>query len=354
MRVESFDHDPALRERFVELPFRLYAGDGRWIPPSREELRRLLSPANPFFVAGSPAGAGAIRCFLASREGRDVARAAAIVNPALRHRGEPAGLVGFFESEDDEGAAAAVLEAATAWLRARGLGLALGPLNFSIWHSYRLMTKGFDRVPFLGEPYNPPHYPSLFERLGWAPAARWYSWDLELPHLEAMRAFARAAASSEIVAAGYRIEPLRLDRFEEDLARLHALMTDAFSENLFYTPISLAEFAALYGPARAILIPELVPFVIAPGGQAVGGAYLYPDARSHAAPPDRVVLHTMAIEKAHRRRGIVETFLAPVLDTVLARGFRRGIGALAKEGPTIYAKTGPASREYTLYERRIA
>src|SRR5690606_22285624 len=135
------------REAFIELPFALYADDARWIPPLRLEQRFALSEHNPFF------GHGEMRCFLARGEGgAPVARAAAIINHELAPGGEPVGLVGFFESRDDAPAAEAVLDAACAWLRERGRRAAWGPVNFSIYHQYRLMTKGWDRRPFFGEP----------------------------------------------------------------------------------------------------------------------------------------------------------------------------------------------------------
>lgn len=367
MEIESFAFEPEPIERFVELPFEIYSGDERWIPPLRWEVRRLLSPENPFFRYGE------MRSFLVSEGGRALGRCSAIVNRELRHQGEPVGLVGFFECRDDPDAAARVVGAAVEWLRERGLRHLVGPMSFGIWHSsYRLMTRGFDRTPFLGEPYNPTYYPELFARLGWTPLARWYSWDLDEFHLQAMLAGAEAMKSQAVLDEGYRMEPLRLDRFGEDLRRLHRLMIDAFRENLCFTPIPEDEFEALFGGMKLVVIPSLVPFVLSPKGETIAAAYLYPDhgnvfraMKGDASlmprlpdfvkkePPDRLVFHTVAVLKEHRKKGLIETFFGPLLRNALETGFRRGVGALAKEGPTVYAKTGPATREYTLYELRV-
>jgi hypothetical protein len=45
--------------------------------------------------------------------------------------------------------------------------------------------------------------------------------------------------------------------------------------------------------------------------------------------------------------------MATLLDRAFARGIKTGVGALAKEGPTVYSKTGPPSREYALYARDL-
>jgi hypothetical protein len=135
-----------------------------------------------------------------------------------------------------------------------------------------------------------------------------------------------------------------------------------------FSPIAFEEFIQLFGWMKGLVVPELIPLVWAPNGDAIGFAYLFPDysealramkgetglrARlrfwARRKRPKRLILHTMGAKKEYRRKGLVETFLVGLLREALARGFTRGIGALAKEGPTLYAKTGPAAREYTLY-----
>jgi hypothetical protein len=50
---------------------------------------------------------------------------------------------------------------------------------------------------------------------------------------------------------------------------------------------------------------------------------------------------------------MVETVLAGLLRTAQERGFTHAVGALAKEGRTLYDKAGPPSREYRLYSRPL-
>ena len=71
-----------------------------------------------------------------------------------------------------------MIGAATRWLRDRhAVRRILGPINFDVWHGYRFMTRGFAEQRFLGEPYNPPYYPELFERCGFVPRQRWNSYE---------------------------------------------------------------------------------------------------------------------------------------------------------------------------------
>src|SRR5687767_9484085 len=135
MDIRCFDPDGEAREEFLDLQLRLRASDPRWLPPSRAEQTRLLSPLNAFFRHGEMA------CFLASDGGRNVGRCAAIWDRGQQHESQPIGQIGFFECEDDPAAARALVDAASEWLRQRGLRRVWGPMDFSIWHSYRFMTK---------------------------------------------------------------------------------------------------------------------------------------------------------------------------------------------------------------------
>jgi hypothetical protein len=366
MKVEGFDFEPGPRREFIALAWQVRGGDATWVPPFRAELERLLSRDNPFFREGRA------RHFLARQGGRVVARCSALVPPALQHQGEPAGLVGLYEAVEAPAAGAAVLDAALGWLREGGLRQVLGPIDFSIWHGYRFMTRGFERDAFLGEPRNPAHYPEHFVAGGFAPLARWFSWELTEAHLRAMLAATRRRGTDVLAQAGLRAERLRPGRFRDELPHVHRLLQESFAQHPGYTPLGLEEFSRVFGGVEPLLVPELVPFVRTAQGETVGMGYLVPD---HAAAlrrmngetgllarlrfllargrPDRLVFHTVAIQQAYRRQGMLETVLADLLEDVLARGFTRGIGALAKEGPTIYSHTGAPSREYTLFHRAL-
>lgn len=368
IRVEAVERDEVGVRRFVAAGYALREGDRSWIPPLRAVQEWSLSPENPF------RGRTPAQLFLAEDAGRPVARCAAMLEERLGTPdapGAPAGLVGFFEcAEGREDAGRAALDAALGWLSRRGARRVLGPMDLSIWHGYRFMTRGFETRPFLGEPRNPPSYPEVFEAAGFKPAARFSSWDLTREHLEAIRRAMAARAQPEIfAAAGMRLEPFDLQRFDETLSHAHGLLVDAFSEHAGFTPIALEEFSVLYAGMRQLVIPELVPVMWSAERRAVGFGYLYPDhaevlraARGQAerlpAPPwplpDCVVFHTVAIQKEHRRQGMMETALVPLLDEALRRGFTRAVGALVKEGqPTMYSRTSAPSREYALYERGL-
>ena len=73
---------------------------------------------------------------------------------------------GFFEAEDDQAVADALLGAAGDWVRARGLPVVRGPASFSVNDDCGLLVDGFDTPNVLLTPWHPPYYGRLVERAG--------------------------------------------------------------------------------------------------------------------------------------------------------------------------------------------
>ncbi len=358
MEIRAFDHDAALLDIFAELPFMLRASDPRWIPPNRAAVRRQLSPDSAF------SRHGCVRSFLAFDGEAPVGRCTASIDRQLSHKGEPAGAVGFFESQSWE-AAAPLLDAARDWLCARGCRSILGPMELSIWNSYRFMTRGFETDSFFGEPRNPPSYPEYFVRYGFRPFARWHSWDLARGHLQKLRAVVEEMVPPT---EGIRYRPFNVSRFDDDIRKAHDVFMDGFRENVCFTPLPLDEFRENNLALRAAVIPELTVMAETDRSECVGFGYVYPDvgplvrgmkgeldsvavsAAVHGSNTDRVVLYAWVIKKAYRMMGIAETMGRLLTEASLNRGVTVAIGALAKEGPEPYDMFGRPSRDYALFE----
>jgi len=370
--LTGFTFDRPLTERFLELGYDLYRGDPRWIPPSRKGLAAQLSPAFPFY--GRPGHEH--RRFLATAGGRPVARALASVHPGLRDRdGTPLGAIGFFESDGDRPAAGEVLAAAAGWLRSRGLRRVWGPLNFDIWHGYRLMTRGFERPPFLGEPANKPCYPELFERAGFAVRRRWNSLELEGP--EALDRLLAGGGDVPGLPAGYRVEPFAARPFPDVMARLHSVLVASFSSFLGFTEISLGEFGELMAPARPAVDRECSLLFYDDEGVLAGFTAVFlevseavramagrdsPAARlrfllHRRRGARRAMLHLGGItpREAARRSGLAGAAFRLVLERLRARGCENLLATLIARGNPVrrlYREfAADERREYALYER---
>src|SRR6188472_592630 len=102
------------RRQFLNVPWEIYSGDPNWVPPLRGHAKEMVNyTKHPFYDTAE------IQTFLAYRNGTPVGRVAAIVNRAHNEKyKENRGFFGFFESEDSQETANALLDAAREWLRA--------------------------------------------------------------------------------------------------------------------------------------------------------------------------------------------------------------------------------------------
>jgi hypothetical protein len=154
------------RRAFIELPYRLYRHEPLWVPPLRRDVAEMLDPRrHPFHLHSE------VELFVAESRGRVAGRIAAIHNRRhVEFHGERAGFFGFLEMEREPEVAAALVEAAAAWVRGRGLEILRGPASFSTNEEAGLLVEGFDTPPVLMMPWNPPWYADLLEGVGFRKA----------------------------------------------------------------------------------------------------------------------------------------------------------------------------------------
>jgi GNAT superfamily N-acetyltransferase len=297
-------------------------------------------------LADEPVPAGA-RCLVAYLCAEPVARCAVTTADGLHGAPGRTGMIGHYEAVD-RAAGVAILAEALRILP--DVDRVLGPINGSTWARYRLALPG-DAPPFLSEPTNPAAYVDDFAAAGFYVAA-WYEsarvTDLATPDPRA------ASAPERLRARGVTVRALRPDRFDEELEALYALTVEAFAENLYYSPITFAEFRARYTPLRPLLDPELVRLAEDEEGRLLGYVFAFPDLLTMSAGrPTRVVLKTLASAQGARGLGL-GTFLGDEIRRLAhERGYTEVIHALMHVGNAsvgISRHTAGVFRRYALYE----
>lgn len=346
LTVTAFDFDPDLRREFVDLPLRLRSDEGDWVASDRARVDAQLSPSHPFFRHGLS------RNFLVhDSAGVCRGRISAIVNHALDTPGISVGHVGFFESEDNDEVARALLESACDFLRIQGINRIWGPLNYSTLYSYRFLTSGFDKPPFYTDIYNPPYYPELFKRFGFR-SLRTYSSELSSAHGVVAQQYQRAA--QRIQSAGFTIRLADIDRFDEELVLLYSLIMDIFGENFAFSPMDYEEFHEIYNPYRHLLHGEHLRFALAPNGTPAGFVFAFPDFSNRY--PDAFVGKMVGVKAAYKLTGLAQALMHEVLSYNADIGFESIIASLRIDGnPSTQfgAGTYRSFKTYELFELEI-
>ena len=96
-------------DRFIRIPFRLYANHPQWVPPFITDIKTMMNPAKHPFYDHSSAD-----FFIAVRDGQDVGRIACLENkPFNQYQGKKDAEFYLFECENDQEVAKCLRRAPT-------------------------------------------------------------------------------------------------------------------------------------------------------------------------------------------------------------------------------------------------
>lgn len=261
---------PKEMQRFLDLPWKIYAGDPKWVPPLKNELRRLLDPqAHPFWKFSQR------RLLLAQRGDETVGRIAGIVDHNYnRFHDENMAIWGFFECAADREAAAALFSAVEEWARQQGMTFLRGPLNPSTNYEIGLLIEGFESPPVFMMTYNPPYYPNLVESAGFKKEKDLLAFRVERGWQppEWVEQMARHIKEKDHV----YVRPLNLKKFQEELLLVKEIYHEAWFDNWGFVPMTDAEFAEMGKNLFRIVDPALV-FFLYYEEEPVGVGVIVPD-----------------------------------------------------------------------------
>ncbi len=261
----------AEREAFLRLPWSLYKDHAAWSPNLLMLQRDVIDEKkNPFFEHGEA------ELFLATRDGTPVGRiSASIDHNHNQHHDESTGFFGFFESQDDNEVAAALLDAAQTWLRERNMNLARGPFSFSLNEEAGLQIEGFDEPAMISMPQALPYYAGLVEAQGYTKAMDLlaYRWDINTTPDRIAETVAKTRA-----VPGLTLRTIRMLKLRSEVDILLDIYNETWSENWGYVPVTKSEASKLVSDLRLIADKRIV--VIAemngePAGMVVGLPNLY-------------------------------------------------------------------------------
>lgn len=375
MAITQYKFDLEKANSFLDFCCGLYRHDANWIPPLRNRALAQFSPDFPFYrQAGNDH-----QHFLATAAGMNVGHVSAMVNARLKDQdGEPVGLVGFFESVEELSVATELLGHASHWLRTQhGVRRIWGPMQFDIWHGYRLLTRGFNGKTFFGEPYNKPYYPALFENNSFAVRKNWYS--LVLPERASLEKLGEPWAEDHAgaLSAGYHFAPMDVHDVYT-VAALQSTIERSYHGFLGLTPLEFDEFKEVFAGYAGVLDSRFAIGGWDASGHLCGFAIAYPDhAPAHRAmrgketamakvafylrslAARRAVLFMLGItpEESARRRGLGRALCYHCLSALLAAGFTSLVAALLADDSPAWPLFGDhkkdAPKRYALYEARL-
>ena len=259
---------------FIDLPFGLHAGSAQWVPPLKVERRLFLNKRfNAYFKHGDA------QLFLARREGRVVGRVSAQIDHAFnRYQGNDWGQFGFLEAEADQEVFEALLEAASAWLRARRRDRMVGPMDFSMNEESGVLIEGFEREPFIKQPWHPPYYQRMCERAGLTKAVDLWMWELHITDRSKIVPALVEMAERLEPDHGIRIRKMSRRRLGREVELFGETYNEAWKDNWGFVPYSEEDLKHYGQELQVVYDPNW--FMVAERtdtGESVGVAITVPD-----------------------------------------------------------------------------
>jgi hypothetical protein len=275
LNVEKIDtNNKTLVKRFVRIPYRLYEKHPQWVPPLLIDAETQLNRVKHPFYEHSDAD-----FFLATKDGRDVGRIAALENKRFNqyHKTKQAQFY-LFECEDDQEVANALFERVFDWAKGRGLDHVVGPKGFGALDGYGIQVEGYEHRQVMSMMnYNYPYYVRLVENLGFTKEVDFISCYM---HKDTFHLPERVYRIAEWVKSRNN---LGVQYFEtkKDLRawakRIGKLYNDSFVNNWEYYPLTDREIQFLLENILTVADPRLIKIITHNEQDAVGFLFGFPD-----------------------------------------------------------------------------
>ena len=244
------------RKAFIDLAYRLNAGDPNWVPPLKSEVAATIDPKKNGWFSHAEA-----QLFLAERDGKPVGRISAHIDflalemPPEQGFGPGTGFWGLFEAED-ENTAKALINSAEQWLRNKGMTRALGPVSLSIWEEPGLLVKGHDHPPMVLMGHHLAHYQGWIENAGYTVAKTLLTYDLDVSN-------GFPPIVNRVVEIGekndrIKIRSINKARFADEAKIILAILNDAWSDNWGFVPLTQAEIDDVGKKLKPLVFEEMI------------------------------------------------------------------------------------------------
>ncbi len=255
--------------KFKTLPFSLYKGNPYWVPPPPGEIERVMNPARHPFYAHSEAD-----FILVENKSETLGRLAILHNKNYCnfHQVKTAFFY-YFESVEDPQVVMNLIDAAQDWAHERGLNTILGARGFLRSNGIGILVEGFDAMPAMGIPYNPPYYGKLLESCGFTKVYDLYSGILDKHPEQSIHKIAEKVLSR----GNFHIHDFQtVSEIEPWISRIDDLHHKAFADNPSYYPSTQEEFNLLSHDILRIADPKYIKLIMH-NDEIAGFILAYPD-----------------------------------------------------------------------------
>jgi len=373
LEIVPYPRTPRAVNRFLNVSYGIYNGDPHWVAPLLMDLKKVFAAANPLFEHAE------MQLWIASRNGRDVGRIAAILdrNHNQAHQ-ELTAFFGFFECENNTQTSRQLFGAVRTWAGQKGMNRVLGPMNPTTNDECGLLVDGFDSPPQLMMTYNPRYYVDLVTAEGFVKAKDLLAYNIDVAGIPRER-LERIAAKTRQRSPQFQFTAVRRSTLTTDLVKIKSVYNAAWQDNWGFIPMSDAEIDFMAERLKPLLVEGLV-WIAETAGEPVGFMLTLPDYNQALKPlrgrlstpkifgllpyalgrkvPNSCRVITLGVKEEHRNRGVEAVMLAEGLMTGLRLGFKTAEASWILEDNVMMRRLlepfgGRVYKTYRIYERPV-
>lgn len=254
---EVNDNDRKAKKAYVKFPIELYKNCPYYVPSLvLDEMDTLCVRKNPAFDFCE------MKLFLAYQNDKIVGRIAAIINhKANEVWNKKQGRFSFVDFIDDDKVVDALFDAASAWLREKGMEEIIGPMGFTDLDPEGLLIYGFDKVGTMATKYSHPYYVTQIERLGFEKDVDWNEYRIQVP--DAVPERHQRIANLIMLRLGLRVLKFKsLKQITPYVEKLFNLLNEAYKPLYGFSPLTqrqIDHYVKMYVP---LLRWDLVTIII--------------------------------------------------------------------------------------------
>lgn len=252
MSITIREHTPGGDVRdFIQAGHVVFAGDPSWVPPLHFDIEERLSPKkNPFFNR-----AEAI-LFTAWKDGQLVGRCSAQIDREhLRIWNDDTGFFGFFDTVDDVEVGRALLDAAKAWLKRRGMKRILGPFSLYVNEEVGILIDGFDTPSVMMMAHSRPYQGAIADKLGLLKEKDLLAW--KYTSEDAFPARVLKAHEEVSKMPNVKLRSIDTSRMDEEIAAVMDIYNDAWVGKWCFVPALPDEVKKVAADLKMIIDKDL-------------------------------------------------------------------------------------------------
>jgi hypothetical protein len=249
---------------FIYLPKDIYKDYKNWVPPIYEDEFKFHNPK----YNKSLQSCDVVRA-LAYKNNKPVGRIMGIIHHAYNtHHNEKTARFFNLDCIDDQAIAHALIGYIERWAFSKGMSKLIGPFGFSDKDPQGAQILGFEHLPVIVTPVNPPYLPNLIEAEGYSKEVDCVSYKLaisqQLPPLyEKIHARITASKKFELV------EFTTKKQMKPYIVPVLRLVNETYSELFGFVPMTEDEMKGLAAQYMFVLDPRLIKVMQTPAKEII-------------------------------------------------------------------------------------